>query len=415
MIRIRTAPSLCLTLFLALAASGRVHAQLPAAPIPAYPGDMARNIPVSTSLKWKKVSAAVGYHVQLSADPGFAAQFFEDSTLVDTLASVKRLADTTTYYWRARARSAAGFGPYSKVRSFTTNPPLGAGPTLVEPAESSLGQSLSPTLRWNAFPGAKAYGVQVSLMNNFSVLFFQDTSVADTVLKITGLEKGTLYYWHVRANTVPVKTGWTKGNFTTLTDPPTATASLLAPAEGAAELPLAVEFSWESVERSTGYLLQVSTRADFSAPGKSDSSAFTIVTVDGLSANTTYYWRVRGFSASGQAPFSAARSFRTGTGTAGFRGAEARGSTFMRILAGPGAGGAGSGVKVEFGLARRLPVTIMAYGASGESVEVLAERILEAGTHAFPIPDPASGRTSGIRWIELRAGGTSLVRRIILP
>jgi hypothetical protein len=68
---------------------------------------MARNIPVSTSLKWKKVSSATGYHAQLATEPGFAEPLFEDSALADTLALVKRLTDTTTYFWLVRPRISA--------------------------------------------------------------------------------------------------------------------------------------------------------------------------------------------------------------------------------------------------------------------------------------------------------------------
>jgi hypothetical protein len=413
----------CLTLLLAAAA---IRAQEPAAPVLAYPGDMAKNITVSTSLKWKKTVGATGYHVQLSSESGFAAPLFEDSTLIDTLASVKKLADTTMYYWRVRARNATGFGVYSKTRSFTTNPPLGAGPTLVSPEDFSLGQSLSPTFKWNAFPGAKTYGVQVSLANNFSTIFFTDTSVADTTLKVTGLTKGTYYYWHVRANTSPVKTAWTKGSFTTLTDPPTAAAVLTAPADGAVDLPLAVELSWEGVERASDYVIQVSPHSDFPAPVIQDSASIASYLVEGLAANTIYFWHVKGRSASGEAAYSTSRTFKTGTGITGLRaprglrgfGSEA--ASLRVFAAGSDAAGAGrrvsgarNGLVASFTLADRMSVTLKAYGALGREKRVLARGILEAGSHR--ITGLADARAAGIWWIELQAGDSRAVRRVILP
>jgi hypothetical protein len=414
-------PKSCLTFAtFIMAAAAWAAAQAPAAPTLAFPADMAKYITTSTSLKWRKTASATIYHVQLAADPGFAVPLFEDSALADTLASVKRLADSTLYYWRARAGNASGFGAYSKTRSFTTNPPLGTGPALVSPAEYSLGQPLSPTLVWNAFPGAKAYGVQISLMNNFSVILFQDTSVKDTTLKIAGpLEKGTLYYWHVRANTSPAKTAWTKGNFTTLTDPPTAAAALSLPAEGALDQPLTLELSWEGVERASNYVYQVSTKADFSAPEKSDSTAITSALVEGLAANTAYFWRVKGTSVSGQAPFSAARGFRTGNGSTGLREArrayDARngghnpmaGAVGLRIIAGSPRSG---GFTAEIDLRERTPVVVTAYGALGREKHVLARGTLEAGTYRFGLPERGA---AGLWWIEVRADGNSQVARVI--
>ncbi|GEM_PF-3897882 len=411
MIKSRLFPTLLCLLGIAAA-----RAQLPAAPTLTYPGDMARNIPVSTSLKWKKPAAATGYHVQLATEPGFAAPFFEDSALVDTLASVKRLSDSTTYYWRVRARSAMGFGAYSKIRSFTTNPPLGAGPVIVSPEHFALGLPLSPTLAWNTFPGAKTYGVQVSTANNFSTILFQDTSVADTVLNITGLVKGTLYYWHVRANTSPVKTAWTKSNFTTLTDPPTAPAVLSIPADGAKDLPLTIDLAWESVERASGYVYQVSTKADFSTVDKTDSSSISTAQVEGLAPNTVYHWRVKGNSASGEAPYSAGSTFTTGNGAAGMADRIARnGKQRMRIEA------SARGIAVEFTLTARTPVALTVYGALGRRTQVLALAMLDAGTHRITglisgsKKDGSNAGASGIHWIELRAGETREVRRIVLP
>jgi hypothetical protein len=407
-----------LSLSLLLAASVWARAQAPAAPVLTYPGDMARNIPVSTSLKWKKVSGATGYHAQVAMEPGFAAPLVDDSTLVDTLASVKKLADSTTYYWRSRARNASGYGAWSKIRSFTTNPPLGSGPEIVAPELYSLGAALSPTLVWKTFPDAKSYGVQVSLATNFSTILFQDTAVKDTSLKITGLQKGTLYYWHVRANTAPVKTAWTKGNFTTLEDPPTAAAALLLPADGASDQPLTVEFSWEGVERASNYVLQVSAKADFSSIDKTDSASIPSILVDGLAPNTTYYWRVKGASVSGQGPFSAARSFKTGSGAAGVRrdrGVRA-GASSLRAFAGSSGSARAegrNGVTVEFTLADKAPVVLAAYGALGRERIVLAQGMMEAGPHR--VQGLSGNRGAGIWWIELSAGDSRLVRRILLP
>ena len=204
-----------LILAAALAAAATARAQAPAAPIPAYPSDLAQNITVYATLKWKKTSGAATYHVQLDTTAGFAAPLVQDSAVADTSLKMTRLADSTKYWWRVRAANASGFGPWSKLRAFTTTPPLVAGPVLVAPEYFATGVAKSPTLIWNAFPEAKGYTLQVSLTGNFDSLLFTKTDVMDTTWKLSGLDMDVTYYWHVRANTSPVYTAWTKGAFTT--------------------------------------------------------------------------------------------------------------------------------------------------------------------------------------------------------
>jgi hypothetical protein len=393
---------------LLLTAAAWAAAQAPVAPVPAFPADKAKNISIYTNLKWKKTAGATGYHVQLATDSAFAAPVFEDSTLVDTLVQMRKIADSTVFYWRVRAGNASGFGPYSKIRSFTTQPPLGEGPATVAPENYAVGVALAPTLVWNAFPGAKSYGIQVSLASNFSSILFEDTGVADTTRKLPALEKGTTYYWHVRANTTPVKTGWTKATFMTMTDPPSDPASLTAPAADAANLPVPVDFSWGPVVRATGYLLQISDKADFSTVFQTDTTQWSYATVDGLAPNTAYYWRVRGISGTGQGPWSDVGKFQTASGTGVMAGALRRDAGLRAFPM-----GSGRSLRVEFTLPARSRVRILAYGPLGGEAEALADGMMEAGLHRLTAP--WSRTSAGVRFIEMRAEGARQVIRVVLP
>jgi hypothetical protein len=205
----RAAIAACLGLLAAVSA----RAQAPAAPSLAYPGDGAQNITIYATLKWRKTTGATVYHVQVDTLAAFGAPLFEDSAVADTSSKMARLADSTRYFWRVRAGNATGFGAWSKARSFTTNPTLVTGPAIVSP---DFGDAPPvPTLIWNAYPGADTYTVQIALTSNFDSILYAKTDVADTSLQVAGLEPGTLYWWHVRANTTPVYTGWSKGTFTT--------------------------------------------------------------------------------------------------------------------------------------------------------------------------------------------------------
>ncbi len=69
-------------------------------------------------LVWHQaVPFADRYCVEYDTDPAFVHPV-SDSAVVDTLYRLKELVGGKTYYWRVKAQNAAGWGPYSEVRSF---------------------------------------------------------------------------------------------------------------------------------------------------------------------------------------------------------------------------------------------------------------------------------------------------------
>lgn len=195
------------------------------APVLAYPADGAKDVTVYATLKWKKVAGATAYHVQIATDLGFAAMFREDSALADTAIKMNKFADSTAYYWRVRARNDGGFGPFSKTRLLTSQPPLGLGPLISNPPDYSLDLPTTVQLAWEAFPGAASYHLQVSLVTNFATLVMDDSLLKGTTKTLGPLNAGVQYFWHVRAlgPTLPgLKTAWSKGTFFTAGEAGTA-------------------------------------------------------------------------------------------------------------------------------------------------------------------------------------------------
>jgi hypothetical protein len=105
----------------------------PTAPVLATPVDNAIGVPVSTSLSWVAVPGATTYRVQVSTSSTFTTSVVDDSTLTGTSRAVSGLANSTMYYWRVRAKNAAGFGAFSAARSFKT-----IGTTWVEHLEGDI-------------------------------------------------------------------------------------------------------------------------------------------------------------------------------------------------------------------------------------------------------------------------------------
>jgi len=76
-------------------------------------------------------------------------------------------------------------------------------------------------------------------------------------------------------------------------------------------------FTWQAVPNATAYTVQIATDAAFTnvVLTQTVTAATTFTPPTPLAAATTYYWRVRGTTSCGAAPYSAAIAFRTGVVT----------------------------------------------------------------------------------------------------
>ncbi len=90
---------------------------------------------------------------------------------------------------------------------------------------------------------------------------------------------------------------------------------LIAPPDGAQDVPLEVELIWGSLPEAALYHLQVSDQPDFSSLFLDVSDiADTSYVCSGLSPETTYYWRVQVQDAAGEGGWSESFSFETKQG-----------------------------------------------------------------------------------------------------
>ncbi len=110
----------------------------PAAVTLVAPEDGATNMPTDVTLSWNAADGADTYEVQVATDDAFTALVTDESGLTATSLTVSGLASNTTYFWRVRAVNAAGAGPWSETRSFTT-----AGGVAVEALDAELPQAFA--------------------------------------------------------------------------------------------------------------------------------------------------------------------------------------------------------------------------------------------------------------------------------
>jgi PKD repeat protein len=91
-----------------------------------------------------------------------------------------------------------------------------------------------------------------------------------------------------------------------------AAPSLVFPAGGAVNVPIAASFRWHPVPTASTYRLQISITPDFSAIVK-DSSGLTdtVLSLSNLSSNTNYYWCVNATNPRGTGAWSTTSAFTT--------------------------------------------------------------------------------------------------------
>jgi phosphodiesterase/alkaline phosphatase D-like protein len=171
------------------------------------------------------------------------------------------------------------------------------------------------TAHWGSVSGATDYRLDVSTDNSFTTYVpgYQDLSVGNmTRFFVTGLSAQTTYYYRVRAYN-----GCAESPNSSVKNVQTLACTPAAPSAQNATNVTSSSFTahWRSVSGATDYRLDVSTSNTFTTyvPGYQDLSVgnMTSSPVTGLSAQTTYYYRVRAYNGCAESPNSNVKSVQT--------------------------------------------------------------------------------------------------------
>ncbi len=198
-----------------------------------------------------------------------------------------------TYCFALKATTGTGDMRIDNATITETPPPCS---TVVANAATAL-STTGFTANWTAAAGTvTGYTLEVDDNSDFSSITQTNSGIAagTTTAVVTGLTAGTTYYYRVRANAGSCALSLVNSNSTTV-----ATCSILtAPTASAAtgtNANTTFTANWADVTGETGYKLEVATVSDFSSITQTFSAIAANATsqaVTGLTANTTYYYRV---------------------------------------------------------------------------------------------------------------------------
>ena len=244
----------------------------------------------SVLIRWDKVAGASGYKVYYSTskDSGYKTL----KTTSSTSYKHKKLTTGKTYYYKVRAYKTVNgkkvYGDYSKAVKAKVAP-------AVVVAEKSATTYNSVTLSWKKISGASGYAVYRAESKNGEWKKIKTIKSGSTkTYKDKGLIPGKTYYYKVRA----YRTVSGKNVYGAYSEVVKAKPALKKPSLKKSTVNYdSVKLTWKKISGASGYKIYRSTSADGTYKRvKNITSASTLTYTDsGLTAGTTYYYKIRAY------------------------------------------------------------------------------------------------------------------------
>lgn len=247
----------------------------------------AHNAWVTTStpqFTWASVAEATAYQIQIDNNSDFSSLEHDATPSGTTYTVDPQLADGL-YYWRVRASSAAGSGPWSNTRSFKIDTQAPATPALRTPQNAQTITANRPTFSWDAASGATRYEMRLGTTNPPQTVV--TTGSSTSYHPVNPLVTGD-YYWQVRAlDAAGNVSAWSSAFRVIITSP-------------AGEAPQrnyytssTVMLRWGGVDGAATYQIQIDDQRSFANPLVHSATVSALQLTTPALPNGIYYWRVR--------------------------------------------------------------------------------------------------------------------------
>ncbi|MFX0556460.1 BspA family leucine-rich repeat surface protein [Maribacter sp. CXY002] len=231
----------------------------------AAPINGTSDISISTDISWNAMSNADGYYLTVGTTSGGSNILNnQDVSNVTTYNLPNDLPEATTIYVMIVPYNSVGIATGCTEESFTTET-VAMAPSctsLSAPINGVSEVSVSTDISWNAISNADGYYLTIGTTSGGTdILNNQDVHNVSAYNLSTDLpEATTIYVTIVPYNSVGIATGCTEESFTTETmaTAPSCT-SLSAPINGAIDISISTDISWNAISNADGYYLTVGT------------------------------------------------------------------------------------------------------------------------------------------------------------
>jgi len=254
------------------------------------------------NLSWTALPRAASYSIERSTSS--ASGFVQIATSSTTAYSDASLLANTLYYYRVRGVNTSGSGSYSSVASATTQSSSsgGSAPGQVTNLTATVVSSEQINLAWTAVSGASSYKVYRSAISSSAGFLLVAGPTAET-FSDQGLNAATTYYYKVSAANSEGDGAYSSvvTGTTSAASAPSQITGLTATSNTANT---EVSLTWNTDSTAVLYLIERSNSysGTYTDAGLSSTNSFTDSA--GLSAGSTYYYRVRGSNFEGYGPYS---------------------------------------------------------------------------------------------------------------
>lgn len=242
------------------------------------------------NLSWSAVSGAVSYSIFSSASANGTYANVDTVSAPATSYAHTGLTAGRTYFYKVQAKNSAGVvGGYSAVASATTGTSTPAVPGVPQGLTATAGDGEPQiTLSWSAVGGASSYTISRSVDDITYTEIAANVATNSYTDTDTDLAANTAYYYKVSArNTTGTSDRSAAAQAVTAPETPNGLVANADPGNPTSRIVL----SWNAVDGAVSYNVYRSSMQDgaYAYLGNISGTAYIDV---GLTAGTTYYYRV---------------------------------------------------------------------------------------------------------------------------
>ncbi|MCP4706913.1 MAG: hypothetical protein GY865_20120 [candidate division Zixibacteria bacterium] len=256
-----------------------------------YPPQYGPHLTPPITMSWENIQHATKYQLQISReDPEFTSPEIDTVTIypgytIDTLFG----AHYNFYYWHVRAQlNTSEWTDWSETWRFLSFC-LVDGPRMLKPPNEIIFQSEIITLEWQGCLGSFGYDIWIDDDPVFGSPDFRLESI-DPFLDVFFLLPSKTYYWKVRSWHECAARWSDVWSFTTCT--PFPPPEPLNPPNGAIDVSIPVELTWNESPYSIDFQLQMSTTPEFIDPLFDTIISGQYHSIAQLEEGIIYYWRL---------------------------------------------------------------------------------------------------------------------------